>query len=302
MAFEEACSSVKPDRREFTVAEVARRHAAACLAAAAAGGLLFWPTLCGLVRDWWLDPDLSHGFVVPVVSAGLVFTRRAHLANLLVRRTEIGWVLLVTSLVVFFAGYLSWTNTLERLAVWGAWAGGLGIAFGLGFLRSQSFPLAFLLLAIPPPFFLLQPLRLQLQDLAARLSSDSLAVLGFTSFAQGNVVVVGSFRLEVVDACSGIRSLLAILTTAVLLAYILRTGVWKGAVLCLTAVPVTILANVVRIVVVGAALEGWGIDWSSGAVHEGLGLLVYCGAVALLFVSAKFYGWLFRWAPAGGPG
>ena len=259
--------------------------------------LCFWPTLLGLVGSWRDDPDFSHGFLIPAIAAFLWVKGTGDARQLAVRPSSWGLVPFVGSILLFFAGRLSHTNAVERLAAWGALAGAAWALLGATVLRAKAFPLCFLLLAIPPPQLLLGPLRLGLKTLATRIAADVLAATGHVAVPEGNVLVLEGHRFEVADACSGVRSLMAIVATAVLLAFVFRSGWWKGAVLTLIAVPVTVLINVVRIVFVAWALVVPGLDVTSGLPHEALGAAVFVLGLGLLLATRRFLDWLCRWRP-----
>jgi exosortase len=280
---------------EVTVASYLRHNVLAISIAAAGFVALFWPTLRGLVGYWYEDPDFSHGFLIPVISGVILFANRKDLGDLAARRSMRGLVILVVSIVVLLAGSLSFTNILERLALWGAIVGAVVFVLGPALVRRKPFPFFFLLLAIPPPFFLLTPLRLALKGFATRLSADVLLALGYGALPQGNVLSIGEHRLEVADACSGVRSLMAIVSTAVLFAYLFRTGFWKGAALTATAIPITVAVNILRIIIIAVALVSFQVDLTQGAAHELVGFAVFSLSLGLLYASWRFYDWLFRW-------
>jgi len=212
-------------------------------------------------------------------------------------RSYWGLVVLFLSLLVFSVGYMSFTNILQRLACWGALVGAVGFLLGTALLRAAPFPFFFLLFSIPPPFTILSPIRIGLKGFATRLSADALGLLGMAASPEGNVLAIDDHRLEVADACSGIRSLMAIVSTAVLFSYLFRTGLWKGLALALVAIPVTVAVNVVRVVVIAVLLGKFDIDVTTGASHEILGLAVFVLSLLLLYSSWRFCDWFSQGAP-----
>lgn len=281
--------------QECTVASYLRQNTPVLTLAAAGFVMLFWPTLRGLIQDCLEDPDFSHGLLIPFISGAIVFSNRGLLGSLVVHKSIAGLILLLGSVLVLIAGCLSFTNTVERLALWGAFVGAVAFLLGSAVIRRQPFPFFFLLLAIPQPFFLVAPLRLGLKGFATRLSADVLLAFGYSALPEGNILLLGEHRLEVADACSGIRSLMAITSTAILFAYLFRTGLWKGLVLTLTAIPVTLAVNILRIIMISVALVSFQVDLTHGAVHEMVGFGVFSISLGLLYVSWRFYDWLFRW-------
>ena len=263
----------------------------------AVGALLFWPALVSLWNQWMEDPDFSHGIVIVGVSAALLYAKREELGSLTARRSLVGLGFLILCLLLYAAGHRTMTRVVERLALWGAIVGSLWFLLGARFLLARPFPYFYLLLCIPPPFFILSPVRLALKSFATRLSCDALVRMGIPAIPEGNVLTIGECHLEVADACSGIRSLMAVTATAVLLAYILRMGVWKGALLTATAIPITVLVNALRLVVVAVALTSFQIDLTSGWPHDMVGFAVFGVSLSLLFATSRFVEWFFLWSP-----
>lgn len=280
-----------------SVAEQIRADRIFLAIAAAAGLVLFWPTLAGLWSQWMEDSDFSHGIVVVAISGALLYNRRHELGALPARRSLAGLGVLLLCLLLHAVGLRTVTRIIERLTMWGALVGSVWLLYGGRVVWSRPFPYLYLLLCIPPPFFLLNPVRLALKNFATRLSADALIVLGVPATPEGNVLAIGECRLEVADACSGIRSLMAVTATGILLAYLLRMGVWKGTLLTALAVPITVLVNVLRLVVVAVALTSFDIDLTSGWQHDMVGFAVFGISLTLLFVTSRFVEWFFTWAP-----
>jgi exosortase len=285
--------------KEIRAGSFLRVQAVSLCLCAAAFLFLFWPTLASLVAFWVEDPDFSHGFLIPVVSGAILFTNRESLAGMKAERALTGLAVFLISLFLFFIGYLSLTNIFQRLGVWGALAGAVWFLFGTASVRAVSFPLLFLLAAIPPPFVILTPIRLALKGIATRLSADTLSILGQSAVPEGNVLALGEHRLEVADACSGIRSLMAIVSTAVLFAYLFKTGLVKGILLTLIAIPITVVINVLRVVVIAFALGKFDVDLTSGAAHELIGLAVFSLSLVLIYFCWRFCEWFSGWKPSG---
>jgi exosortase len=279
-----------------TIGELVQQQRVGLSLAAAGYVALFFPALWTLGKDWASYEDYSHGFLVPLISLVILWANRRTLASLAARGLPVaGAGLLAVALLVFLFGVRTNTNLFQRAGAWGALLSGVVLAFGSSVLRAKPFPFFFLLVSIPPPYFLLGQFRLTLKTFATRLSSELLGAFGFTAAPEGNVLVINGERLEVADACSGIRSLMAIVATALLLAYLFRSGFWKGALLTLTAVPVTVLVNVLRIVIVAVALASFGIDLTHGVVHDVVGFCVFGLSLVFLYASWVFYEWLFAW-------
>ncbi len=280
--------------RSVTVADYLRSHAALVAATSVGFICLFWPVLTWLVGQWSVDPEFSHGFLIPVIAGVVLWANRQRLGRVPAGRSLLGLALVVASVGVYFAGAYGSLNFPQRAGLYGAFIGSVGFVLGWGVIRAAPFPFLYLLFCLPPPAVLLRPLRLELKSMATRTSAETLLALDVPAMPRANVIDIGSRSLEVADACSGIRSLVAITALAVLIAYLLDTGVLQGALLMLTAVPITIAINTLRIVIVGTTLWWFDYDLTEGVVHEALGLGVFLVSLALLWGAARFYAWLFR--------
>ena len=284
-----------------TVAEILRKNAFVLFLATLAYLVLFGPTLMNLAAYWSEDPDFSHGYLIPVISAVILWGKRAEIAKLKARPSMLGLISVGFFVCLFFVGHLTRTNIVQRVALWGTLISGCWAAFGFLLLRSNMFPSLYLLLAIPPHYALLNSVRLELKGYATVLSADVLGLFGVDASPQGNVLLAEGARLEVADACSGIRSLVAIIATATLFAYLFRAGFLRGSILVATAIPVTILINVLRIVTVAVSLIFLDVDLTAGAPHEALGFIVFGLSILALYASWAFYQWLFHWTPEKEP-
>ncbi len=277
-------------------------HANRIAVGAAAAGFIafFWTTGRGLIEQWSRDDDYSFCFLVPVISLAILWADRKRLGALPARRSILGLVACVLALGAYlFAQHLS-INLIARLAGWGTFVGAVIFCLGWGIVRAKAFPFLFLLFAIPPPFFVTSPIRLELKRLVTLLSTELLTLVGVPIAPDGNVLVLGEHLLEVADACTGIRSLMVIIATSVLFAYVFRCRWWTGALLVATAIPITVAANVGRIIVVAGALYVLDLDLTSGVAHEAVGMAAFVVSLVLLYVTYRFYEWcLASPAPKG---
>lgn len=288
-------SAPSPDGpSESLVRDVLRTHAIAIAACTAGALLLFWPTIVELVSFWENDPDFSHGFLIPIISVAILWANRKAIGEARASSSSTGWIVILASLCVFFIGRAQPWNVAQRLGMWGFLIGALAFGFGWRAVRVKTFPFAFLLLCIPPPFFLLNAIRLALKDFATRIAASLIMYLGMPAATEGNVIIVQEHRFEVADACTGIRSLMAVTTTAILMAYVFRTGMVKGAVLLAASIPITVAANIVRIIIVAIALVKFDIDLTEGTRHEMVGVFTFCLSLILIWFTWLYLQWTFQ--------
>jgi exosortase len=153
---------------------------------------------------------------------------------------------------------------------------GLILSFGgRKFLAEFRFPLLILLLAIPIPAVIYNQITLPLQTLAARAAGALLPIFGVPVLREGHIMVLPSMKLEVAQACSGIRSLMSLVTISILYGYFMETSLWKRTVLALASVPIAIAANCLRIVGTGICVQYWDPDQALGFFHEFSGWAIF---------------------------
>jgi exosortase len=246
---------------------------------------LYWTVLPKLVHDWWNDPNFSHGFLVPLFSAWLIWERRAELRAFASRGTLLPGIFLVligvSMLVVGKAGGEYFTMRSSLVFVMG---GLFWIVFGGEGFRLCLFPLAFLFFMVPIPYILYDAIAFPLKMIASWFGEHSLTLVGVPVFREGNIIVLPNLQLEVADACSGIRSLVSLMALATVSAYFMTLGFARGGVLFLSAIPISIATNSIRIFVTGVLSYKFGQKAAEGFFHEFSGWVVFLLG-ALLIVS-----------------
>jgi len=182
---------------------------------------IYYRVLGKLVLDWWEIPDFSHGFLVPIFAAYLVWTKKDTLLNTRIAPTWSGIAVVALGLVVLLLGIYGAELFLSRVSLVILLVG-LVLCFGGWELTNElRFPLLVLLLAIPIPAIIFNEITLPLQTLASKLASALLPIFGVPVLREGNIIELPAMKLEVAEACSGIRSLLSLFTLAVFYGYFL---------------------------------------------------------------------------------
>jgi exosortase len=258
------------------------------LALAASLLILYGPMLARLAQDWRTDDNYSHGFLIAPLSAYFAFEHRSRLRDLPMRAAPImGFVLVAFSLLLLAAGTLGSELFLTRVSFVGSLAGIVLVLFGFRHLRILVFPLAFLLLMIPIPAIVFNQIAFPLQLLASRLGENVMAFAGVPVLREGNVIVLATTTLEVAEACSGIRSLISLLSLGIVFGYFTdaRLGIRVG--LALATVPLAILTNAMRVAGTGIAAHYWSPEAANGFFHTFSGWLVFFAAFAMLVLVAK---------------
>jgi exosortase D (VPLPA-CTERM-specific) len=252
-------------------------------ALAALIGLLYWDILLLLGRDWWTDSNFSHGFFDPAFSGLFIWQKKKELASLPASPSWSGLALVILALLVYLLGvvgaelFLSSSSFILLL-------GGLVIYFlGWRYFCALAFPLAFLFLMVPLPTLILSQVTLPLQFLASNLASSLLASVGVPVLREGNIIHLPTMSLEVVEACSGIRSLVSLVTLAIIYGYLLESSAALRVILALAALPVAIAANSLRVTGTGLLGLYWSPEKAEGFFHTFSGWVIFMLALGMLF-------------------
>ena len=249
--------------------------------------LVYFPVLTSLVRQWASDDNYSHGFLVAPFAIYFAWRRRQDLATLPVRPHWFGLVVVLASLGVLLAGRLGAELFLGRISLIGLIAGTVLFLYGTRHLRVLAFPIAFLLLMVPLPAVVFNQLAFPLQLLASRAGEAVLSAGGIPVLREGNILVLPTATLEVVEACSGIRSLVSLLTLAIVLGTLTEPRVRTRVALALLAIPVAIAANAARVAGTGLAAEWISPRAAEGFFHEFSGWVMFVVAFALLLGAQR---------------
>lgn len=250
-----------------------------------AGALAFaYSTIsAGLIRQWETDDNYSHGFIVLPLAIWFAWQRRTTIHDLMPRPSVAGLFVVLGSLLLLVAGTLGAELFLSRVSLIGVVAGIVLFLFGPKHLRALAFPIAFLLLMIPLPAIVFNKIAFPLQLFASRAGAAVLDLARVPVLREGNVLVLPRQVLDVAEACSGIRSLVSLLTLAIVLGEFALRQRWTRVVLATAAIPVAIGANALRVAGTGLASHYWGPAAASGFFHEFSGFVMFGAAfVALL--------------------
>jgi exosortase len=243
--------------------------------------VLYWQVLVKLVSDWYNDDNYSHGFLIVPIAAYFAWERRGRVMEAAKNPTTLGLVLVVGSIGVLLAGILGSELFLMRISLIGALTGTVLFLWGWGHLRILAFPLAFLLLMIPIPAIIFNQIAFPLQLLASRFGEAVMGAADVPVLREGNVLILANTTLEVAEACSGIRSLVSLLTLAIVLGYFSDRRLWVRTAVALSSIPVAVLTNGFRVAGTGIAAHRFGPAAAEGFFHEFSGWLVFVAAFAL---------------------
>jgi exosortase len=246
--------------------------------------ILYYRVAIKLVYDWYTIPDYSHGFLVPFFAAFLIWDKRKVLSAIPIRQTWSGILLVVFSIAVLILGVYGVELFTARMSFVFLLTGLIWTFFGWAMVKALKFPLFVLILAIPFPAIVFNHITFPLQLMASSIASDILPHLGVPTLHEGNVIELPVMKLEVAEACSGIRSLMSLFTLAVFYGYFLEKTTKRRVILALASIPIAVAANVVRIVGTGLCVQYWDPDKALGFFHEFSGWVMFVVSLACLYL------------------
>jgi exosortase len=237
-----------------------------------------------LVHDWATDDNYSHGFLIIPLACYFAWERRESFVRATRQPSNFGYIIVICSSAVLLAGVLGSELFLTRISMLGAIAGIILALFGWEYLWIASFPLGFLILMIPIPTILFNQIAFPLQLLASRFGEAALIACGIPVLREGNVINLANTSLEVAEACSGIRSLVSLLTLGIVYGYFTESRTALRIMLAIATIPVAIAANGIRVAGTGIAAHFYGPEAARGFFHTFSGWIVFIAAFLMLFI------------------
>jgi exosortase len=278
----------------MTPAVPAPRFFTALLPIALALALAYGFVLISLAGQWSNDPNYAHGFFVPAMAAWLAWRRRDRFRAAPRALDPRGLVVVLAGAALYLGGVLAAELFTTRLSLVVVLTGLVLAMEGPARLRSMAFPLAFLLFMIPLPYILYYRLTFPLQIESSRLAADALTRAGLPVIREGNVLHLEGYSLEVVTACSGLRSIMTLGTIGVFLTDLVPLSRVGRLVYVALIVPVAVLANVMRLSFTAGLAAVAGPNAAESFLHELSGLVLFVSGVVALFILAGGIRWVER--------
>jgi exosortase len=247
------------------------------------------------------DPNFEHGIFVPMFAFFVLWQERAKLKAIPSQPSWAGLPLVMLSLLMLLLGVLGAELFFSRTSLLVLLAGLIILFQGWTFFRAVLFPWAFLILMIPIPNLILQQVTFPLQLLASKLATVMLELVGVPVLRQGNLIVLASMPLDVAEACSGIRSLLTLVTLAIMYGYLMETRKWVRVALAVSAVPIAVAANSFRIFGTGLLVQYWDPDKAEGFFHAFSGWLIFVVALVMLYGVHRLISLIWKPTPQARP-
>jgi exosortase len=253
-------------------------------AAALAGCLVwsYWPTILDISERWSHDPSYSHGFLVPLFALYLVWLKRDSLKQVTPTPAIWGLGLIALATGMRLAGAYVHFVWFDQLSLVPCIAGMVWLLAGTRVLRLTWTALAFLIFAIPLPHSLAHALSGPMQSFATHSSTFFLQAMGRPALAEGNVILLNDVELGIVEACSGLRMLVVFFALSTGVALLIRKPLWEKVLVGLSAIPIALITNILRITVTGVLHDTVGSDLANAVFHDLAGWLMMPIGLAFL--------------------
>jgi len=240
--------------------------------------VLFRDAAANLWHRWGQQQELSHSYFIPIISLYLIWINREavrasfggpSLSSVFIFAGAIGLLLLGQLTSIFLFQHLGLVVAIAGLIA------GIG---GLSLLRTTAAPVAFLFFAVPPPYWVITVLSWKFQQMSSFLGVQAVEAMGIPVHLSGNIIDLGDYKLQVAEACSGLRYLFPFLSLGVMSAYMYSGALWQRLLIVAATVPITIAMNSMRIAVTAALVDAYGTEHAEGALHffEGWVVFVFC--------------------------
>ncbi len=251
------------------------------------GGLafvgLYFTVIMEMVKDWDTNPNFSHGYFIPFVAVAMIYSRREQLRNVPIAPSSWGVALLVVGLFQYFIASVGSEYFLQRSSMVVVLLGLALFGGGKAISKRLLYPLLYLLLMIPVPTVIWSQVSFPLQLAASALSENMVQLLGVPIFREGNILYLSETTLEVVDACSGLRSLTTMIALSLALIYFSRLTLGRRWLVFLAAFPIAILINIFRLTVTALMASKYGEEVAQGFLHDFSGWLTFVLGLLMLW-------------------
>ena len=265
------------------------------LVAVAAAIVLYAPVLAGLVRQWWIEPASSHGLLLVIVAGVVIHRRWERLRSFPVEPRDGGMVLVAAGLLIFAGGTITGDVFILRVSLPLVIAGAVLLLGGTRHLRLLAAPLGLVVLAIPLPAVIVTHATMPLQLIASQVAAGVLEACQISVQRQGNLLMLDRVTLEVADVCSGLRSLVSLISVTAVCAAFFSMSARRVALLMAAAIPVAIVGNGLRVAATGLLSTWMGEAAAQGFIHDLTGYVAFAAMFAIIVglqIASR------RWAPA----
>jgi len=243
---------------------------------------LYFSIVPPMVQQWYHDDNYSHGFLVPFIAGYFLYRRLDEVKQAAVEPSNLGLLVIVFALVQLTVAWLATEYFTLRSSLIVLLAGMVIYYFGIAIYKATAMPIAYLFFMVPVPYIIYDAAAFPLKLFVTKLSVEFLQGVGVAAVREGNIIMFPALTLEVADACSGIRSLVSLLALGVAYAFFINPGHLKRWVIILSAIPIAIFTNALRVIGTGVLAQYYGASAAEGFFHEFAGMVVFAMAMAML--------------------
>jgi len=235
----------------------------------------------------WRGGDFNYCFLVPFIFLYLVYESREKLRNIIIQPSYLGFVLLFFSMLFYILGKFSSVEFLTAFSVWLTILSLTVLVFGRKIAYTLALPFAVLFFIIPLPPFIKNLLTLRLKLMSTELAVKMMQMVGVAVYHEGNIIDLGVTKLQVADACSGLRYFFPLLLIGLILSYLLHEKWWERLTIILITIPVSIVSNSFRIAITGYLTQNFSPKIAEGFFHGFSGIVVFIISVGMILIFSK---------------
>ncbi len=249
---------------------------------------IYYPIIPRMVHDWDVDPNSSHGFLIPLVSLWFAHKAWPHIKDIPTEICPWGFSLILLGLFSLGFGITVHELFTTRMSLVFILAGLCLTFLGKRIFYYLLLPIGFLAFMVPIPVTLYDAMALPLRGFVSILATEGMQAVGLPVLREGNVIILPNVSLEVVEACSGMRSLVSLIALGTAYAFLMLEGAWRRIVLIIATIPIAVITNVARVFVTGVLARHYGSAAAEGFFHDFAGFAVFF--IALILTACT--GWL----------
>ena len=245
----------------------------------------FYPVYPELISTWLNHSNNSHGILVPFISLYFTWQKKAQLQNIKTIPCNWGLFILLVSLLIYLLSFAGSVAVISRLMIVSSLFGLILFSMGKEVCKILTFPLFFLVFMIPVPDSLISTVSLPLQLFASRISTIIIQAFSIPVLREGNMLYFVQTQLEVAEACSGIKSIVSLTMLSVIFVHLSKKGPLRKIILVASAVPIALMANIIRVTGTGILAHFYGSVVARGFLHEFSGLVVFASGFLVLMLE-----------------
>ncbi len=248
----------------------------------------FYPIYPELFETWLNHSNNSHGLLVPLISIYFIWQQREKLNSIQISSSQIGMVILVISMLFYLISYAGGIAFVSRAMIVFSIIGIVLFTLGWKLFKIVAFPLLFLLFMVPVPTSVIGLVAFPLQLFATNIAAFIIKIVSIPVYQEGNMLYFAQTQLEVAEACSGIRSIMALMMLSVIFVYLTGKGLWRKIIILASAIPIALLANIIRVSGTGILAHFYGDKVARGFLHEFSGMVVFAFGFIILVLEYTF--------------